>query len=373
MGKAKFKIASIVGARPQFIKEFPIKKEIKNFPEFEEVLIHTGQHYDYEMSKVFFEELEIPNPNYHLGIGSASQGEQTGKMISEIEKVLIKEKPDITFVYGDTNSTLAGAIASVKLKIPVAHIEAGLRSFRMDMPEEVNRVLTDRISTLLFCPTKTSVENLKNEGIVNNSKNKILDINKRYIFLVGDVMEEALGLFIPKIEKNQDFLKELDLKQKKYLLITIQRAENTDKKERLEKIFKILEELLGVFEIVFPIHPRTRKMIKEFNIKIPKNLKIIKPLSYIKMLTLEKNSFAILTDSGGVQKEAFWLGIPCFTLRKETEWIETVKEKRNFVVDLDINKIKRNIKNLNNFKLNTKKNKRVSKNILEILRNFVYV
>lgn len=373
MNKEKIKIASIVGARPQFIKEFPINKEIKKFPEFKEVLIHTGQHYDYEMSKVFFEELEIPKPDYHLGIGSGMQGEQTGKMISEIEKVLIKEKPDITFVYGDTNSTLAGALASIKLKIPVAHIEAGLRSFRMDMPEEVNRVLTDRISTILFCPTKTSIENLKKEGISNNCKKKILDINKRYVYLVGDVMEEALNFFIPKIEKNKVILKELGLKEKKYLLITIHRAENTDNKERLLKVFKILEELSKDFEIVFPVHPRTDKMIKEFNTKIPKNIKIIKPVSYIKMLTLEKNSYAILTDSGGVQKEAFWLGIPCFTLRKETEWLETVEEKRNFVVDLDINKIKKLIKDIKGFKEDTKNNKKASKNIIRILQSFDYV
>ncbi len=373
MSKKKIKIASIVGARPQFIKEFPVNKEIKNFPEFEEVLIHTGQHYDYEMSKVFFEELEIPEPNYHLGIGSGLQGEQTGKMILEIEKVLIKEKPDITFVYGDTNSTLAGALASIKLKIPVAHIEAGLRSLRMDMPEEVNRVLTDRISTILFCPTKVSVENLKKEGISNNCRKKILNINKKYVYLVGDVMEEALTFFLPKIEKNKKIIKELGLKEKKYLLVTIHRAENTDKKERLLKIYKILEELSKDFDILFPIHPRTEKMVKEFNIKIPKNTKIIKPVSYIKMLTLEKNSYAILTDSGGVQKESFWLGVPCFTLRKETEWLETVEEKRNFVVDLDINKIRKLIGDFKEFKGNTKNNKKASKNIMKILQSFSYV
>ncbi|MEJ5166850.1 MAG: UDP-N-acetylglucosamine 2-epimerase, partial [Thermoanaerobaculia bacterium] len=181
------KILSIVGARPQFIKEFPINRQIENFPLIKEILVHTGQHYDYEMSKIFFEELELPEPDYHLGIGSGEQGEQTGKMIIEIEKVLKKERPDIVFVYGDTNSTIAGALASVKLKIPVAHIEAGLRSFRMDMPEEVNRVLTYHISTFLFCPTKTAVENLKREGISKNSRKKILDINEKYVYLVGDV------------------------------------------------------------------------------------------------------------------------------------------------------------------------------------------
>lgn len=338
------KILSIVGARPQFIKEFPINRQIKNFPEIEEVLVHTGQHYDYEMSKIFFEELELPEPDYHLGIGSGQHGEQTGKMIIEIEKVLKKEKPDVVFVYGDTNSTLAGALASVKLKIPVAHIEAGLRSFRKDMPEEINRLLTDHISTFLFCPTKIAVENLKKEGIFTNSRKKTLDVNKKYVCLAGDVMEEALNLVSPIVEKNKEILKNLNLKEKEYLLVTVHRAENTDNLERLSKIVDILDNLSNDYDIVFPIHPRTKKQLNLFKLKIPKKIKAIEPVSYIKMLALEKYSLAILTDSGGVQKEAFWFSVPCFVLRKETEWIEKVEEKNNFLVDLNLAKIKKNIK-----------------------------
>lgn len=365
------KILSVVGARPQFIKEFPINRQLKNFPEIKEVLVHTGQHYHYEMSKIFFEELELPEPDYHLGVGSGKQGEQTAKIIIKLEEVLIKERPDIVFVYGDTNSTLAGALAAVKLKIPVAHIEAGLRSFRMDMPEEVNRVLTDHISTFLFCPTKTALENLKKEGIFGNSRKKILDINKKYAYLVGDVMEEALSLIMPKIERNKEFLKELDLKEKRYLLITIHRAENTDNKERLEKILEILKNLSESYNIIFPIHPRTKKQVKLFNLRFPEKVKVVKPLSYIKMLTLEKYAYAILTDSGGVQKEAYWLSVPCFTLRKETEWIETIKEGLNFVTDLDLKKIKLFLKHfIPNKEKPRYNNLKVSKNIIEKIKNF---
>ena len=357
------KILSIVGARPQFIKEFPIHNQLKNSKEFEEVLVHSGQHYDYEMSLVFFEELKIPKPNYHLGVGSGNHSQQTGKIMERLEKVLIKEKPSIVLVYGDTNTTLAGALSSAKLQIPVAHIEAGLRSFNKKMPEEINRVLTDHISTFFFCPTKTAVENLKKEGIVSSKK------KERYVYLSGDVMEEALSLVLPKIERSEKILEELNLKEKKYLLVTIHRAENTDVKERLEKIFKILQALSKDFEIVLPIHPRTKKQIEKFKIKVPDELKIINPLSYIKMLSLEKKSYAILTDSGGVQKEAYWFSVPCFTLRRETEWVETLKSGLNRVVDLDLKKIK---EGLNNFKFLKKRKKKLkndaSKKIVEILK-----
>lgn len=361
----KLKILSIVGARPQFIKEFPVYIQLKNSKEFEEILVHTGQHYDYEMSLVFFEELKIPKPDYHLGVGSGNHSQQTGKIMERLEKVLMKEKPSLVLVYGDTNTTLAGALSSTKLNIPVAHIEAGLRSFNKTMPEEINRILTDHISTFLFCPTKTAVENLKKEGIVSSKK------KERYVYLSGDVMEEALYLVLPKIEKGQKILDDLNLKKKKYLLVTIHRAENTDVKERLEKIFKILEELSKDFEIVFPIHPRTKKQIEKFKIKIPEKLKIINPLSYIKMLSLEKNAHTILTDSGGVQKEAYWFSVPCFTLRKETEWVETLKSGLNKVVDLNLRKIKEGLENFKSLKLKKKKLKNdASKKIFEILKNY---
>lgn len=358
----KLKILSVVGARPQFIKEFPIYIQLKNLKEFEEVLVHTGQHYDYEMSLVFFEELKIPKPDYHLGVGSGNHSWQTGKIMERLEKVLMKEKPSIVLVYGDTNTTLAGALSSAKLNIPVAHIEAGLRSFNKRMPEEINRVLTDHISKFLFCPTKTAIENLKKEGIISSKK------KERYVYLVGDVMEEALSLVLPKVEKGKKILEELNLKEKKYLLITIHRAENTDIKERLEKIFKILEELSKDFEIVFPIHPRTKKQIDEFKIRVPEKLRIINPLSYIKMLSLEKNAHTILTDSGGVQKEAYWFSVPCFTLRRETEWVETLKSGLNKVVDLNLKKIKEGLNNSKYFKKEKKKlNNSASKKIVNVL------
>lgn len=359
----KLKILSIVGARPQFIKEFPIHNQLKNSKEFEEVLVHTGQHYDYEMSLVFFEELNIPKPDYHLGVGSGTHSQQSGKIMERLEKVLMKEKPSLVLVYGDTNTTLAGALSSTKLNIPVAHIEAGLRSFNKKMPEEINRILTDHISTFLFCPTKTAIENLKKEGIVSSK------IKEKYVYLVGDVMEEALSLVLPKVEKGKKILGELNLKEKKYLLITIHRAENTDTKERLEKIFKILEKLSKDFEIVLPIHPRTKKQIEKFKIKVPEKLRIINPLSYIKMLSLEKNAHTILTDSGGVQKEAYWFSVPCLTLRRETEWIETLESGLNKVVDLNFKKIKEGLNNSKCFKKEKKKLKSyASKKIVEILK-----
>ncbi len=342
------KIISVIGARPQFIKEFPINNQIKNFSNLKEILVHTGQHYDYEMSKIFFEELKLPEPDYHLEVGSSNHGKQTGLMLSKLEEVYLKEKPDIVFVYGDTNTTLAGALAAGKLKIPVAHIEAGLRSFNKSMPEEINRVLTDHISSYLFCPTKTALENLKKEGISGKKK----------VFLVGDVMEEAINLVMVLIEKKRGILKEFDLKEKDYVLVTIHRAENTDNKERLEKIFIILKELSKDFKVIFPIHPRTEKQRKVFGIRAPKSIKIIKPLSYLNMLSLEKNSYAILTDSGGVQKEAFWFSVPCFVLRKETEWVETVKDGNNFLVDLNLKKIKNLLEKINlekKFKFSKKK------------------
>ena len=313
------KIVDIVGARPQFVKLALILKAIEKHnaenPDSKiiEVLVHTGQHYDYEMSQIFFDELGLKDPDYHLGVGSGTHANQTGEILKHTEEVLLKEKPDLVMVYGDTNSTLAGALAAVKLHIPVAHVEAGLRSFNRKMPEEINRVLTDHISSLLFCPTKTAVENLRREGI------------EKGVHLVGDVMYDAVLLYLSLAEKKSNILERLNLEAKSYALATVHRAENTDKGGRLEGILKGLE---GIAEnglpVVFPVHPRTRKKIKEAGFSIS-GIMLIDPISYLDMLILEKNARVILTDSGGVQKEAFFFKVPCVTLRDETEWVETVE------------------------------------------------
>lgn len=320
------KIVSVVGARPQFIKCAPVSRTIRK--QHEEILVHTGQHYDPEMSDVFFEELDIPKPDYNLGIGSGTQGEQTGKMIIEIEKVLLKEEPDIVLVYGDTNSTLAGALAASKLHIKVAHVEAGLRSFDRTMPEEINRVITDHISNILFCPTDTAVMNLKNEGITEG------------VYNVGDVMVDALKYNQRIAENKSTILQDMSLNPKEYLLATVHRASNTDNKENLSSIVEAFSDSKET--IVFPIHPRTRKCLKEYNLweKVLKNTKVIPPVGYLDMLKLESNARKILTDSGGVQKEAYMLGVPCITLRDNTEWVETVEEGWNILAGADYEKIK---------------------------------
>jgi UDP-GlcNAc3NAcA epimerase len=321
------KIISVVGARPQFIKLSALSKELRK--KHQEIILHTGQHYDDELSKIFFSQLSIPKPDYHLGIGSAEHGEQTGRMLKGIEEVLFFEKPDLLIVYGDTNSTLAGALAGAKQNIPVAHVEAGLRSFKKSMPEEINRVLTDHISSLLFCPTKTSVQNLRKEGIT------------RGVHLVGDVMYDSLREHIKSAEKNSQIMKKLNLSKKDFYLITIHRAENTDIKENLKKIVQILAGLDK--KTVFPIHPRTKKCLSEFGLldklESKQHLFLIDPVSYLEMLVLEKNARCVLTDSGGVQKEAFFLRTPCLTLREETEWVETLKNSWNNLVGLSVKKI----------------------------------
>ena len=318
------KIASVVGARPNFIKLAPVSKELRK--EFNEIIIHTGQHYDYEMDKVFFDELGIPEPDYHLGVGSGSHGYQTGEMLKRVEEVLTKEKPDMVLVFGDTNSTLAGALAAVKLHIKVAHVEAGLRSFDKKMPEEINRVLTDHCSDLLFCPTETAVKNLKNEGITKG------------VYLTGDVMVDALQENIKIAEKKSKILDELDLKPKEYYLATVHRAENTDDFSRLKSI---VDAFCEIENIVFPCHPRTEKMFKKFNLwdRLQKRVKVIKPVGYFDMLVLEKNARKILTDSGGVQKEAYIFKVPCITLREKTEWVETVEDGWNVLVGAESGKI----------------------------------
>jgi len=320
------KIASIVGARPNFIKCAPLSRELRK--KFTEIIIHTGQHYDYEMNKVFFEELNIPEPDYHLGVGSGSHGYQTGEMIKRIEEILLKEEPDLLLVYGDTNSTLAGALAASKLHITVAHVESGLRSYDKSMPEEINRILTDHCSDVLFCPTETSVENLKREGVMNG------------VYLTGDVMVDALKENIKIAEKKAMILDEMDLKPKEYYLATIHRAENTDDFERLENI---VDAFCEIGNLVFPCHPRTEKCLKGFGLwdRLVKNVRVVRPVGYLDMLMLEKNARKVLTDSGGVQKEAYIFKVPCITLRDNTEWVETVEDGWNVLVGADEEKIVR--------------------------------
>jgi UDP-N-acetylglucosamine 2-epimerase len=326
------KIISVVGARPQFIKLSALSQELRR--KHQEIILHTGQHYDDELSQIFFSQLSIPEPDYNLGIGSAEHGEQTGRMLKGIEEVLLFERPDQVIVYGDTNSTLAGALAAAKQEIPVVHVEAGLRSFKKSMPEEINRVLTDHISSLLFCPTKTSVQNLRKEGITKG------------VYLVGDVMYDSLRQHIKRAEKISRIMKKLNLSKKDFYLTTIHRAENTDIKENLEKIGQILVQLDR--KTIFPIHPRTKKFLSEFNLlgklKSKAHLVLIDPVSYLDMLVLEKNAKCILTDSGGVQKEAFFLKTPCLTLREETEWVETLNNGFNQLVGLEVNKVIRKIR-----------------------------
>lgn len=327
------KVATIVGARPQFIKMAPISRELDKIG-IDEIIIHSGQHYDYEMDKIFFEQLNVPAPDYNLEVGSGSHGYQTGEMLKRIEEVLLKEKPDLVLVYGDTNSTLAGALAGVKLHIKVAHVEAGLRSFDKKMPEEVNRVLTDHISDYLFAPTETAVKNLHKEGIQEG------------IYLTGDIMLDALLYNIKIAEKESRILDKLELKPKEYYLATVHRAENTDNRKNIEDIINAFVES-GVL-IIFPAHPRTVKALRiyELHEKLEKaeNIRLIKPIGYLDMLMLEKNARKILTDSGGVQKEAYFLKIPCMTLRNNTEWIETVEDGWNVLVGADKERILRAIK-----------------------------
>jgi UDP-GlcNAc3NAcA epimerase len=321
------KIVSIIGARPQFIKCAPLSREIRN--KHEEIIIHTGQHYDSKMSAIFFEELNIPRPDYNLGVGSGNQGEQTGKMLIKIENVLLKEKPDIVLVYGDTNSTLAGALAAAKLQIRIAHVEAGLRSFDRAMPEEINRVLTDHISSLLLCPTQTAVDNLAKEGIISG------------VYLTGDVMVDALEYNRKIAEGKSQIIEKLRLKKGKYLVITVHRPSNTDSKKNMNNIIEALGQ--SGRTAVFPVHPRTKKYLREYGLwkSIPVNVRLIQPAGYLDMLRLMSGAEKILTDSGGIQKEAYILKVPCITLRENTEWIETLKDGWNILVGADRGKITR--------------------------------
>jgi UDP-N-acetylglucosamine 2-epimerase len=320
-------IASIVGARPQFIKAAPVSRALVG--SFREVLIHTGQHYDYGMSDVFFEEMEMRPPDYNLGVGGGSHGEQTGRMLIEIEKVLDSVKPDYVLVYGDTNSTLAGALAAAKVQIPLAHVEAGLRSYNRAMPEEINRVLTDHISSLLFCPTDVAIENLAKEGITKG------------VHRVGDVMYDALLYDLAIARNRSTILKSLGLEKGKYALATVHRAANTDDLTRLGALL-IAFSLLSS-RVVFPVHPRTRKMIQDAGLTVAGNVMMIEPVGHFDVLILQENASCILTDSGGMQKEAYLLGVRCITLREETEWVETVDAGWNKLAGVDASAIQKAI------------------------------
>lgn len=323
-------ILTVVGARPQFIKSAALSRKILelNNSSVREILVHTGQHFDEKMSNVFFEELEMDSPKYNLGISGGTHGDMTGRMLSAIEKVLIKEMPDWVVIYGDTNSTLAAALAASKLHIPIAHIEAGLRSFNMRMPEEINRIVADRLSSLLLCPTITAVENLKNEGTTSG------------VHLVGDVMYDVSLQFADIAESHMSILSRLGVKSKSFILATCHRAENTDSKERMTGIVNGLASLAVSRPVVFPIHPRTHAKICEYELLGNfGNVILTEPLSYLDMIVLEKNSEIIITDSGGVQKEAFFYKVPCITVRTETEWVETVQSGWNILVGSDSSRI----------------------------------
>ena len=329
------KIVVVVGVRPEFVQCAPLLRELKKFQEI--ILIHTGQHYDYEMSKQFFEQLGVPEPNYYLSVGSGNHGFQTGEMIKKLEEIMLKEMPNIVLVFGDTNSTLAGALSASKLHIKVGHIESGMRSFDKSMPEEINRILTDHCSDLLFCSTKTAVDNLFAEGIKDD------------VFLTGDVMVDSLLYNQEIAERESNIFSLLFLKKREYLVATIHRASNTDNEENLTNI--IYSFLETDEQIVFPIHPRTQISLRKFGLyeklENKPSIKITKPLSYLDFLKLASNAKKILTDSGGIQKEAYILKIPCITLRENTEWVETVEDRWNILVGADKEKILSSIQGFN--------------------------
>jgi UDP-GlcNAc3NAcA epimerase len=353
------KILTVIGARPQFVKAAALSREFAKHNEIEEILVHTGQHFDANMSDIFFDEMEIPKPKYNLNINSIGHGAMTGRMLEGIEEILIKEKPDLLLVYGDTNSTIAGALAAKKLHIKVAHVEAGLRSFNMQMPEEVNRILTDRISDYLLCPTQTAIDNLMKEGY----KNIDTIIEK-----TGDVMQDAANFYAQKSEQKSTIIKELNLD--KYILTTLHRAENTDDKNRLSNIVEALNQIhQTICPIVLPLHPRTKKKLDSFGLKL--NVKLINPVGYFDMIELIKNSSLVMTDSGGLQKEAFFFKKNCVTMRDQTEWIELIIADVNVLVGADmnqiINKSKFMLNKTSDFTVNLYGNGMASKNIIETI------
>jgi len=355
------KILTILGARPQFIKAGSVSREISRYSEIKEIIIHTGQHYDANMSDIFFEEMQIPKPDYFLGIGGKTHGAMTGQMIEKIEEVALKEKPDWIMVYGDTNSTLAGAIVASKLHIKLAHIEAGLRSFNMKMPEEINRILTDRVSNILFCPTDIAIENLKNEGY-GNFDCKIVKSD--------DVMQDG-AIFYKNLAVKPSIIQNSKLNIQNYILCTIHRAENTDEETRLRGIFEALEEIAKEKQVILPLHPRTRNIINNLKLNI-QNLILIDPVGYLEMVWLIDNCNLVMTDSGGLQKEAYFFEKQCITLRDETEWVELVECGVNTLVGADKEKILEAFKNHPKFnikhsKLNLYGGGKASKKIIKEL------
>jgi UDP-N-acetylglucosamine 2-epimerase len=355
------RILTVVGARPQFIKCAPVSKVIGKY--FKEILVHTGQHYDHEMSRAFFEELEIPEPDFNLGIGSDSPSAQTAKILIELEKVVKKKKPDLILTYGDTNSTLAASLTASKLTIPLAHVEAGLRSYNRNMPEEINRICSDRISDLLFCPTKTAKKNLESEGIRKN------------VYMVGDVMKDLILYTVKSKTFKRRISEDIFMDTEPYYFLTIHRQENTDDAVRFKKIIKLIGKIK--YKIIFPLHPRTKKQLRKKKIILPDNIFITKPVSYIESLVLQKNAKIVITDSGGMQKEAYILGKPCITLRDETEWTETLKDGFNSIVGADRNKFLSAIENCSASKLKPSKNLfghgDASVRIAKVLRNYMYL
>jgi len=321
-------LLTIIGARPQFIKAAAVSRAIAKTPGLKETLVHTGQHFDANMSEVFFEEMDIPKPDYNLNIHSLSHGAMTGRMLEEIERILLKEQPDCVLVYGDTNSTLAGALAAKKLQIKVAHVEAGLRSYNMRMPEEVNRILTDRISDYLFCPTDGAVRNLEQEGFAHFPCR---------IEQVGDVMQDAALFYLPRSEQQSTILRDLGLQKDGFILTTIHRAENTDEAGRLGQIVASLNRLAQDFDVVFPVHPRTRVRLTEQGLS--QTVRTIEPVGYLDMIQLIAGSRLVITDSGGLQKEAYFFQKYCLTLRTETEWVELVEHGFNRLSEPDPEKV----------------------------------
>ena len=311
------KVLTVIGARPQFIKAASLSREISRTPDIEEIIVHTGQHFDHNMSHIFFDQMQIPKPHYNLAINSLNHGAMTGRMMEKIEEILLEERPDAVLVYGDTNSTLAGALAASKLHIPVAHVEAGIRSFNKRMPEELNRICTDHCSTFLFCPTIQGIENLKAEGLYD----------EEYVLLTGDIMYDS-SLFFLEYSQSPSF--EVP---PRFVLTTIHRAENTDEISKLKEIIEGLNQLNKVVPVLMPIHPRTEKLIVHTGIKV--EFQTIDPVGYLEMIHLLKTCSMVLTDSGGLQKEAYFFRKPCVTIRDQTEWVELIKHGANILANAD--------------------------------------
>jgi UDP-GlcNAc3NAcA epimerase len=333
------KVLTVIGTRPQFIKAAAVSRAIQEHGGIKEVLLHTGQHYDDGMSDIFFREMHIPKPDYHFSINTSTHATMTAQMLEGIEQAIIKERPDTILVYGDTNSTLAGALAASKLHMKVAHVEAGLRSFNMDMPEEVNRILTDRISNQLFCPTEAAMQNLKNEGLATPDKT---------VVNTGDVMYDAALYYAKQASKYSEICNKMNLTKDSYLLVTFHRAENTDDRDRLASIVQAINILAKQYKVVLPLHPRTKKMLEQFHLEL--NCTVIDPVGYFDMISLLQNSQLVLTDSGGLQKEAYFFHKNCVILRDQTEWIELTEAGCSTIAGANTENILASVENMINRK-----------------------